>query len=114
MALASYSISTPWLQIWHERMGHLGEQVLGRMKEGPHKVPFKPGTYPLEFIHTDIAGPFPVPGNKGDRYWVTFLDDKTKMAEAYPISKRSEFFQCFRHFLEKHEWLEQQCHCLRL
>ena len=138
MALASYSISTPWLQIWHERMGHLGEQnllklkgmsygmsdipeaclceacVLGRMKEGPHKVPFKPGTYPLEFIHTDIAGPFPVPGNKGERYWVTFLDDKTKMAEAHPISKRSEFFQCFRHFLEKHERPERRCHRLRL
>ena len=60
--------------------------VLGRMKEGPHKVPAKCGTYPLEFIHTDIGGPFPVTGYKGERYWVTFLDDYTKIAEAYCYS----------------------------
>src|SRR5204863_8161052 len=118
MALASYSISTPWLQIWHERMGHLGEQnllklkgmsygtsdipeaclceacVLGRMKEGSHKVPFKPAIYSLEFINTDFAGPFPVPGNKGARYWVTFLVAKTRRAYSHPISKRTNFTHC--------------------
>ena len=67
-------------------MGHLGEQnlqklktmsiridppldnyicipyVQGQIKEKPYKRKFKPGTYLLEFIHTDITGPFSVIG----------------------------------------------------
>jgi hypothetical protein len=138
MALASYSISNPWLQIWHERTAHLGEQnllklkeaahgmkevpeaclcepcVQGRMKEVPHKVPAQRGTYPLEFIHTDIGGHFPATGCCGERYWVTFLDDYTQMAEVYPISQKSEFFPCLKNFLERYERPERRCHRIRL
>jgi len=84
------------------------------MTEGPHNHPSKSGTYPLEFIHTDIGGPFPALGSHKERYWVTFLDDYTKIVEAYPISERSEFFACFRRFLEKYERPERRCHRVRL
>ena len=88
--------------------------VLGRMTKGPHKHSFEPGTYPLEFIHTDISRKFPVLGSHKERYWVTFLDDYTKMVEAYPISEKSDFFACFQRFLEKYERPEQRCHRIRL
>ena len=119
-------------------MGHLGEQnlqrlktlstgmdpppddcvcvpcVQGRMKEKPHKRKFKPGTYPLEFIHTNIASPFPVTGYNQSRYWVTFLDDYIQIAEAYPITERSEFFRCFQRFIEKYSRPERRCRRVRL
>lgn len=89
------------LQLWYKRMGHLGEQnvkrlqemsigmkssnnthfctdcILERMKEKPHNKESPRGEYPLEYIYTDIAGPFPVVCYNGCRYWVTFLDDAT-------------------------------------
>ena len=36
--------------------------IQGRIKEKPYKRKFKLGIYSLKFIHTDIAGPFPVIG----------------------------------------------------
>lgn len=100
-ANVSSAITGPTLHPWHKRMGHLGEQnvkrlqqmstgmtkptnitpctecILGRMIEKPHITPSQRGEYLLEFIHTDIAGPFPVKGYNGCQYWVTFLDGTT-------------------------------------
>jgi hypothetical protein len=42
------------------------------------------------------------------------MDDKTKIAEAYPIPNRSDFFTCFRNFLEKYERPERRCYRIRL
>ncbi len=88
-AHVSYSIEDTTLQLSHERMGHLGEQkvkrlqemstgmtklinvhpctdcILGRMKEKPQNKSSPCGEYPLEYIHTDIAGSFPVVGYNG-------------------------------------------------
>ena len=36
--------------------------VQGRIKEKLYKKKFKLGTYPLKFIYTDIASPFPIIG----------------------------------------------------
>ena len=138
LALAAYSIENPRWRLWHNRFGHLGEQnlektakcvvgmrplpykclckpcVQGRMKGGAHVKPAKPGTAPLEFIHTDIAGPMPVTGIGGKRYWVTFLDDYTQTAEAIPITEKSELFVQFRSYLRRHETPERRCRRLRL
>ena len=97
----SYSIKEPTLQLLHQRMGKLGEQnvkrlqemstgmtklinahsctdcILGRMKEKPNNKSSPYGEYSLEYIHTDIADPFPVVEYNGCRYGVTFLDDAT-------------------------------------
>ena len=72
----------PTIQLWHERMGHLGKQnvkhlqemstdiarsnnahpytdrILGRVKEKPHNKLSPYGEYSLKYIHTDIAGLF--------------------------------------------------------
>ncbi|KAI3572491.1 hypothetical protein IWW34DRAFT_573164, partial [Fusarium oxysporum f. sp. albedinis] len=87
------------LHLWHERLAHLGERnikrlmnmstgirpdnstsnpcgacVQGKLRECPHIRPIKKGTYPLECIHADIAGPFPEVGVDGSRYWACFID----------------------------------------
>lgn len=56
----------------------------------------------MEYIHTDIAGPLPVAGYDGSRYWVTFLDDNTQLSEAIPIVNKSYMFPEFQKFLAKH------------
>ncbi|KAI0994036.1 hypothetical protein K3495_g14147 [Podosphaera aphanis] len=137
ITLAAYSLSEPWLNIWHRRLGHLGEQgikdlikistgiheikdshicescVLGRMKEWPHKHRITPGSYPLELIHTAICGPFDEMGWNGTRYWVTFIDDYTRWAEAVPIRQKSDFFSEFKSFLARFERPERRCHRIR-
>ncbi len=123
----SYSIEDPTLQLCHERIDHLGEQnvkrlqgmstcmtklinahpctdcILGRIKEKPHNKSSPFGEYPLEYIHTDIAGPFPVVGYNGCRYWVTFLDDATQLSTTIPITNKSEMFTELQKFLAKYE-----------
>ncbi|KAF2395635.1 hypothetical protein EJ06DRAFT_265803 [Trichodelitschia bisporula] len=97
----TYKLSDPNTLLWHDRMGYLGDQnlrklaqmshgmlpvkegclcepcALGRMREVPHKTPMERGKYPLEFIHTDIGGPFSEPGHNRSKYWVAFIDDYT-------------------------------------
>jgi hypothetical protein len=100
---AAYSIEDPSMRLWHERMGHLSESglkrlrhiatgmddaqedgrcmcepcVKGRMTERPHTGVIAPGRHPLDLIHTDVAGPIKVTGHDQSRYWVTCLDDFT-------------------------------------
>ncbi|KAK2922940.1 Ribonuclease H superfamily [Fusarium oxysporum f. sp. vasinfectum] len=132
-ALASFSVGDPRLHLWHERLAHLGERnikrlmkmstgirpddstsnpcgacVQGKLRECPHVRPIKKGTYPLECIHADIAGPFPEVGVDGSRYWVCFIDDFTQMSWVYPVKERSEFEECFHHLLQQFERPERR------
>ncbi|KAK2670217.1 hypothetical protein RAB80_014354 [Fusarium oxysporum f. sp. vasinfectum] len=135
-ALASLVISDPELQIWHERLGHLSENgikalrgmahgihpilrgencepcIVGKQKERPHQKSIRKGTYPLECVHADIAGPFPDTAYDGSRYWVVFVDDFTRMGWAYAVREKSEFTRCFKYFLDTYERPEPM-HLLR-
>ncbi|RKK66392.1 Retrovirus-related Pol polyprotein from transposon TNT 1-94 [Fusarium oxysporum] len=138
-ALASFSVGDPRLHLWHERLAHLGERnikrlmnmstgirpddstsnpcgacVQGKLRECPHIRPIKKGTYPLECIHADIAGPFSEVGVDGSRYWACFIDDFTQMSWVYPVKERSEFEECFQHLLKQFERPERRCHFLHL
>ena len=112
----SYGLLDPNLQIWHDCIGLLGEQNLvrlramstgrntvsevcicescfgRRMSEVPHNTVSQKRKYPLEFIRTDIAGPFSVTGYDWSRYWVAFLDDYSQFSQVVPIAKKSEMF----------------------
>ena len=90
------------------------ECLLGRMKEKPHRTPSRRGEYPLEYIHTDIAGPFPIPGYNGCRYWVTFRDDATQLSAVIHIRTKDQMFDELRNFLSMYERPERRCHRIRL
>lgn len=128
-ALAAYSVSDPVLSLWHDRMGHLAEEnvkslanmvtgldldrpvdsscvcepcVLGRMKDKPHNHRIRPGTVPMELIHTDVSGRQTVLGYDGSEYWVTFQCDATKYASVYTLKKRSDWMDKLIHFVQSH------------
>ena len=41
----------------------------------------------LQVVHTDLNGPQPIVGYKGGRYFLSFVDDFTKNAREFIVSK---------------------------
>src|SRR5579859_679253 len=103
------------IDIWHRRMGHLGEdnvRKLAKMVDGmgikvrttvgvceaclegkQHRQPsHQPATRakePLELIHSDLCGPIDPTTYSGMNYYVLFTDDYTRMTRIYPLKKKS-------------------------
>ena len=50
----------------------------------------------LELAHSDVAGPFSEKTPGGFRYFVTFIDDCTRLHEVYFMRSKDEVFQCFK------------------
>lgn len=59
-----------------------------------HRSPFKPSsskaTRPLALVHTDVCGPLPVLSHGGNNYFVTILDDYSKLSAVRPIPHKSD------------------------
>jgi len=103
------------IDIWHRRMGHLGEdnvRKLARMVDGmgikvrttvgvceaclegkQHRQPsHQPATRakePLELIHSDLCGPIDPTTYGGTNYYLLFTDDYTRLTHIYPLKKKS-------------------------
>src|SRR5579859_6948889 len=103
------------IDIWHRRMGHLGEdnvRKLAKMVDGmgikvrttvgvceaclngkQHRQPsHQPATRakePLELVHSDLCGPIDPPTYGGTNYYLLFTDDYTRMMRIYPLKKKS-------------------------
>jgi hypothetical protein len=108
---------------WHRALGHVNFQYLnkmcserwltdlpselesefikcamcieGKMSNQPFKNNRKKSQHILECIHTDVNGPHPTDGNNGEKYFVTFIDDYSKLAKVYCIKRKSEVSNCF-------------------
>src|SRR4051812_20219851 len=52
----------------------------------------------LEIVHSDVCGPMSQNSVRGARYFVTFIDDKTRKTFAYLIKSKDETFEKFKHF----------------
>ncbi|GAC1660287.1 MAG: hypothetical protein PVS3B3_30240 [Ktedonobacteraceae bacterium] len=117
--------------IWHQRFGHAGRNTImslakyvtglekvkftspegvceGCVRAKSHRKPFGVATNRskeiLGRIHTDICGPIPNPSIGGARYILTFIDDATRFATIYALSKKSDTFELFmkyKSFTEK-------------
>ena len=114
----------PWL--WHKRLGHLNFQSLKllhqkNMVQGlpqikevsdvcegcalgkQHTFPFPKGKAwrakePLELVHSDVCGPMETTTDGGNRYFLTFIDDFTRMTWVYFLRLKSDVFAVFRKF----------------
>ena len=53
---------------------------------------------PLELIHSDICGPMQTVTKAGNRYFLTFIDDCTRMCWVYFLRYKSEVFSVFKKF----------------
>lgn len=65
--------------------------VLGNMKKIPFKTnQWQDATRPLQIIHSDIGGPVTPASRNGYRYWITFIDDKSRHPWVYFLKRKSE------------------------
>lgn len=53
---------------------------------------------PLELIHTDICGPTKSQSLQGNRYFILFIDDYTRMTWVSFLKHKSEVFGKFKAF----------------
>ena len=115
-------IKEPSREPWHERLGHPGRQTLqqiaqsnklqdiyypdfcdvcARAKSIAHPFPDRPresDTNVGDLIVTDLKGPFPVMARGGFRYYVTFIDGKTRFTTVYLLRHKSDTFKCFQQY----------------
>ena len=59
----------------------------------------------LELVHFDLCGPMPTPSANGNKYFLTFVDDYSRMWRIYCLKTKSEVFQTFKDF---HALIEKQ------
>lgn len=113
------------LKLWHKRMGHLNYDSVKRLPEVadgisldgttipeeiceicvegkqaklPHNQQRHRATRPLQLVHTDLFGPITPTSHDGKRYLLTFTDDFTPFAVAYPLGAKSETFKYLKIF----------------
>ncbi|CAI7894008.1 unnamed protein product, partial [Closterium sp. NIES-54] len=55
---------------------------------------------PLELVHMDLVGPLSVQGHKGERYFLTIVDDWSRLMWAYPLKQKDHAASTI-----KEEWL---------
>ncbi|CAL2253623.1 unnamed protein product [Prunus armeniaca] len=53
---------------------------------------------PLGLIHSDICGPMQTPSLGGNRYFITFIDDYSRMCWVYFLRNKSDAFHVFKKF----------------
>ncbi|CAI7747408.1 unnamed protein product [Closterium sp. NIES-53] len=102
---ASMDTSSKGAKTYTER---LGERILGtfmriRIVTGRSKKP-------LELVHIDLVGPLPVQGHKGERYFLTIVDDWGRLMWAYPLKQKDHAATTIRE-----DWLpfvEKQAECV--
>ncbi|KAI5344111.1 hypothetical protein L3X38_011988 [Prunus dulcis] len=112
--------------LWHRRFGHLNMSSLKLLKEQdmvvglpeikedrqvcegcvlgkqsreafPREAISRAST-PLELIHSDICGPMQTVTKAGNRFFLTFIDDCTRMCWVYFLRHKSEALCVFKKF----------------
>ncbi|CAI7839436.1 unnamed protein product [Closterium sp. NIES-54] len=137
MKVSARSGETDWATA-HRRLGHVAMPLLKQLeKDGAVKVlklngqppddyceicllskftrfPFHSVTgrskKPLELVHMDLAGPLPVQGHKGEQYFLTIVDDWSRLMWAYPLKQKEHAVSTIKEY-----WLpcvEKQADCV--
>lgn len=72
-----------------------------------HNVPFKNNRYRakelLEIVHTDVCGPFQNTGFRGEKYFIAFIDDYSKIARIYTMKSKAEVSECIKDYVNECE-----------
>ena len=124
--------------IWHNSLGHIGQDRLLRLvKSGltgsltkvtlptcesclTSKATRKSfgkarrASGPLDLIHSDICGPMTARNQTNTPYFITFIDDYSRYGHIYLFSHKSEALKCFEAYLNEVEnKLERKVKTLR-
>ena len=132
--------SEDWL--WHKRLGHIcfknlmnicskravrdmpsiskpANDICDSCQRGKQtRTQFKAKEYhtskPLEIIHTDLCGPMRTQSTNGDKYFILFIDDYSRMTWVQFLKHKSEAFKIFKVFKNQVEnQMERRIKCLR-
>ena len=57
----------------------------------------------LGIVHTDLNGPQKYTGYEGSRYFLSFVDDLSRLAVVFTIKSKAEVYECFKNYLNKVE-----------
>lgn len=128
--LVSNKVNPNDINLWHLRMAHLNVSALKKLPdcaegvslthgretdmqcstclEGKQtRLPFKHtgsrATRPLEVIHSDLCGPMENPSYGGMRYFVSFIDDYSRMVHIYFMKDKQNVLDVFKDFKNKVE-----------
>lgn len=116
------------LLMWHRKLGHLNYQALLKMKNGAvdgvnfnenadvlksckvcclgkqHVLPYEESTRQttsiLDLIHSDLCGPMESESFTKAKYFVTFIDDYSRLVFTYFLVNKSDAFEKFKEFKE--------------
>ena len=119
--------------LWHARLGHAAPRaiadlvsrsegmtlagppftvcepcILGKHAKSPHPPSTSRADRPLDLVHGDICGPFPVQTPHGKLYFIAFLDDHTHAVETHLLATRDQALEAFK--LTHQKW-ERQFDC---
>lgn len=113
--------------LWHRRMGHLNFSDVNKLPEyveGINPFPVKKSqslitcttclegkqsrlpfsnigsraSQPLQLIHTDLCGPMEQVSLGGMKYFITFIDDFTKMVHVYFLKDKLSIIKVFKDY----------------
>lgn len=116
---------------WHRKLGHVNFKYLNLLcnnelvdglpteleneymkcaiciENKMHNLPFKNDRTKakeiLEIIHTDLNGPHNTIGLNGEKYFLTFIDDYSKLARVNPIKSKDEVYDCLVSYINEVE-----------
>lgn len=118
------------IMLWHYRLGHPNFVYLNKLFPSLFKnknisdfqceicqlakhhraifssQPYKPSR-PFFLIHSDLWGPSRVKNISGTRWFITFIDDHTRVCWVYLLKEKSEAAEVFRKF---YNMVETQFH----
>lgn len=70
-----------------------------------HNLPFKNNRRRaediLEIVHSDVNGPHTTTGCNGEKYFVTFIDDYSKLAKVCCIKSKDQVLDCFMEYVSE-------------
>jgi len=62
----------------------------------------------LEIVHSDLNGPHKTTGNCGEKYFLSFIDDYSKLAKVYCIKSKDQVYDCFVKYVNEVENLTEK------
>jgi hypothetical protein len=85
--------------IWHALTNFYTGCIRGKQTQTPFpKESSSRATEVLELIHTDVCGPMRIQSLSGSRYFVTFIDDKSRWCEIFFLKRKKQVFKAFIKF----------------
>jgi hypothetical protein len=116
-ALVSINSRAESSQLWHKILGSPSNEILHHLNLSSvhdlnnydpcrfaklHRLPFPEhasrSNELFDLIHSDVWGPAPVDSKKGFKYFISFIDDKSRTTWLYLLKSKSEIFSNFQTF----------------